>query len=88
MFLRFEGQIHDSSYSVSTECEVYRIEEGEFVQPMLIARAKFFAVRRARAPNQAFCLDRMRDSRVPAKVIQAVESSKKGGLNSANGGMA
>ena len=45
MFLRFEGQIHDSSHSVSTECEVYRIEEGEFVQPMLIGRAKFFAKR-------------------------------------------
>ena len=45
MFLRFEGQIHDSSHSVSTECEVYRIEEGEFVQQILIARAKFFAMR-------------------------------------------
>ena len=45
MFLRFEGQIHDSSHSVSTECEVYRIEEGDFVQQILIARAKFFAMR-------------------------------------------
>ena len=45
MFLRFEGQIHDSSHSVSTECEVYRIEEGDFVQQILIGVAKFFAKR-------------------------------------------
>jgi hypothetical protein len=45
MFLRFEGQTHDSRHSVSTECEVYRIEEGEFMQPSLSARAKFFAKR-------------------------------------------
>ena len=69
MFLRFEGQIHDSSHSVSTECEVYRIEEGDFVQQILIGRASFFEVRRASAPNQAFCVDRMRDSRMLAKVF-------------------
>ena len=45
MFLRLEGQIHDSSYSVSTECEVYRIEEGDFVQQILTGVAKFFAMR-------------------------------------------
>ena len=42
MFLRFEGQIHDSSHSVSTECEVYRIEEGEFVQQILTWSARLF----------------------------------------------
>ena len=45
MFLRFEGQIHDSSHSVSTECEVYRIEEGEFVQQILIWSARLFGMR-------------------------------------------
>ena len=48
MFLRFEGQIHDSSHSVSTECEVYRIEEGEFVQQILIGRARLFGMREGR----------------------------------------
>ena len=45
MFLRFKGQIHDSSHSVSTECEVYRIEEGDFVQQILIGRAELFGMR-------------------------------------------
>ena len=45
MFLRFEGQIHDSSHSVSTECEVYRIEEGEFVQQILTWSARLFGMR-------------------------------------------
>ena len=45
MFLRFEGQTHDSSHSVSTECEVYRIEEGEFVQQILIRVVRFFGMR-------------------------------------------
>ena len=45
MFLRFEGKIHDSSYSVSTECEVYRIEEAEFVQQILIGVARLFGMR-------------------------------------------
>ena len=69
MFLRFEGQIHDSSHSVSTECEVYRIEEGEFVQPMLIGFARLFEARMASAPNQAFCAHRMRDSGMLATVF-------------------
>ena len=34
-----------TTHSVRTKCEVYRIEEGEFVQPKLIGRAKFFAKR-------------------------------------------
>ena len=45
MFLRFEGQIHDSSHSVSTECEVYRIEEGDFAPQILIASARTFGMR-------------------------------------------
>jgi hypothetical protein len=45
MFLRFEGQTHDSSHSVLTECEVYRIEEGEFVQQILIGVARTFGMR-------------------------------------------
>ena len=48
MFLRFEGQTHDSSHSVSTECEVYRIEEAEFVQQILIGVARLFGMREGR----------------------------------------
>jgi len=45
MFLRFEGQTHVFRHSVSTECEVYRIEEGDFMQQILIARAELFGMR-------------------------------------------
>ena len=34
-----------TTHSVRTECEVYRIEEGEFVQPMLIGSAELFGMR-------------------------------------------
>ena len=69
MFLRFEGQIHDSSHSVSTECEVYRIEEGDFVQQILIIVAKNFCIGEGKRTKPSFCTHRMRNSRMHAKLF-------------------
>ena len=88
ILLGSKGKRTSSTCSVTTECEFLRIEAAEFAQQILIAAARFFRFERANTPLQRFCVDRMRDSRVLAKVFEAVESSKKGSQDPAICGMA
>ena len=56
------------------------LKKANLCNKSLLRARSFLPCERASAPNQAFCVDRMRDSRMLAKVFQAIESSKKRGL--------